>query len=126
LWPQAMPARHLGHNRARHQRLRHDPSLVVERPTPPPAGPVDHLKAMNLPLRLKRKVKSRHKPISDPQNRIGNLTDQKPSRKVPSEQRLPFSVSRASTIALSAIGSSGSWSAVIAMMGKTTAHSRPR
>src|SRR5690606_32207940 len=58
--------RHLGHNRAWHQRLRDDPRLVVERPEPPTAGPVDHLKAMNLPFRLKRKVKSRHKPISDP------------------------------------------------------------
>lgn len=61
-----MPARHLGYDRTRHQRLRDDLRLVIERPAPSRAGPVDHFKAMNLPLRLKRKVNSRHKPISDP------------------------------------------------------------
>jgi hypothetical protein len=32
----------------------------------PAASTVDHLETPKLPLRVKRKVKSRHKPISDP------------------------------------------------------------
>lgn len=36
-------ARHLGHDRTRFQRLRHDPSLVVVRPLPPPARPRQNL-----------------------------------------------------------------------------------
>ncbi|MBA8910265.1 hypothetical protein HNQ95_006078 [Aminobacter ciceronei] len=40
----------------------------------PTAGTVDHLETPKLPLRVKRKVKSRHKPISDPNT--GSATSQ--------------------------------------------------
>ena len=38
----------------------------IHRPTPPPADSVDDLDPAHRPRRLKRKVKSRHKPILDP------------------------------------------------------------
>jgi hypothetical protein len=47
----------------RHQRFLDDASLVVYRPTAPTADPIDDLDTPHRPCRLKRKVKSRHKPI---------------------------------------------------------------
>ncbi len=58
-----MPARHLGHDRSRLERLPADPSPVVRRPPPPAQHPVDHLEAAHLGQRLKSRVKSRHKTI---------------------------------------------------------------
>ncbi len=43
-----------------------DPRLVIQRPVTPAASTVDHLETPGLPLRVKHKVKSRHKPIFDP------------------------------------------------------------
>ena len=63
LWCQPMAARNHRHRRSRLQRLRNDPRLVVHRPTTPAAGAGDHLDAPDLALRLKRRFKSRHKPI---------------------------------------------------------------
>lgn len=63
-----------GNHCVRFQRLRDDPRLVIHRPVTPAASAVDHLKTPRLPLRVKHKVKSRHKPISDPNT--GSATSQ--------------------------------------------------
>ena len=66
LRPQAIAAGDLGNDCVRLQRLRDDPRFVIHRPLTPAASTVDYLETSRLPLRVKRKVKSRHKPISDP------------------------------------------------------------
>lgn len=66
LRPKALPTGDLGNDCVRPQRLRDDPRLVIHRPMTPTAGTIDHLETPKMPLRVKRKVKSRHKPISDP------------------------------------------------------------
>jgi hypothetical protein len=60
---QPMPARNHRHRCSRLQRLLNDPRLVIHRPTTTPADTGDHLDAPDKPIRLKRRVKSRHKPI---------------------------------------------------------------
>lgn len=74
LRPKAIPTGDLGNDCARLQRRRDDPRLIIHRPVTPTAGTVDHLETPKLPLRVKRKVKSRHKPISDPNT--GSATSQ--------------------------------------------------
>lgn len=66
LRPEAIPAGDLGNDCVRLQRLRDDPCFVIHRLLTPTASTVNHLKTSRLTLRVKRKVKSRHKPISDP------------------------------------------------------------
>jgi hypothetical protein len=51
------------HRCSRLQRLLNHPRLVMHRPTTTAAGTGDHLDAPDRPLRLKRRFKSRHKPI---------------------------------------------------------------
>lgn len=63
LWCQPMSARNHRHRCSWLQRLLDDPRLVVHRPTTTPAGTGDHLDATDLVLKLKRRFKSRHKPI---------------------------------------------------------------
>jgi hypothetical protein len=60
---QPMSARNHRHRCSRLQRLLDDPRLVVQCPTTTSAGTGDHLDAPDRPLRLKRRFKSRHKPI---------------------------------------------------------------
>lgn len=74
LRPETITPGDLGYDCVRLQRLRDDPRLVIQRPVTPAASTVDHLETPRLPLRLKRKVKSRHKPISDPNT--GSATSQ--------------------------------------------------
>ncbi|MGX7877108.1 hypothetical protein ACVDG5_034700 [Mesorhizobium sp. ORM6] len=74
LRPKAIPTGDLGNDCVGLQRLRDDPRLVIHRPMTPTASTVDHLETPKLPLRVKRKVKSRHKPISDPNT--GSATSQ--------------------------------------------------
>ncbi len=78
----------LRHHRTRRQRLLDDPRLVVHRPAPTAADPVDDLHPPHRPRRLKRRVKSRHKPIPIHPG-IGRLTPQRQTRKVGPEHRLP-------------------------------------
>jgi hypothetical protein len=85
---EAVPTRHLGHHRAWHERLFENEDLIVRRPPPPATNPIDQLNAAQRPLRLKRKVKSRHKTKSE----IVSLARQTPARKV-----LPDEVLRAKT-----------------------------
>ncbi len=54
---------HLGHDRTRRQSFFQNPRLLIGRPATPAARTVDHLDTARYPLRVKRKVKSRHKTI---------------------------------------------------------------
>ena len=56
------------------QRLIDDARLVIHRPTATATEPVDDLDAAHRPPRLKRKVKSRRKPILDPNSRISRIS----------------------------------------------------
>ncbi len=58
-----MSARYHRHHCSRLQRLRHDPSFIVYRPTATSHRDRDDFDAPDLPLRLKRRFRSRHKPI---------------------------------------------------------------
>jgi hypothetical protein len=60
---QAMPTRHFRHDSARRQCLIQYPRFLIRRPTTAPARTIDYFKAMWNALRVKRKVKSRHKTI---------------------------------------------------------------
>jgi hypothetical protein len=84
-----MAPRHLRHHSAGLQRLRNDPGLVVRRPPAPAARAVGHLEAANLPLRLKRKLKSRHEPISAPDSPRNPLRS---SRRQPGAAGTPLAV----------------------------------
>ena len=63
LWRQTVTPCDHRHDRSRLQCLRQDPGLVVCRPMTPTTGPGDDLDPLDLTLRLKRRFKSRHKPI---------------------------------------------------------------
>ena len=66
-----MPTRDLRDDRIGSERLFDRPRLLLIGPTPPPARSRDHLNATRRRrLRVKRKIKSRHKPIS----KSGNQT----------------------------------------------------
>ncbi len=63
LGPQAVTTSDFRHDRTRRQCLLHDLRLLIRRPATTTTGAVDHLKSARNPLRVKRKVKSRHKTI---------------------------------------------------------------
>ena len=79
------------HRCSRLQRLLDDPRLVVYRPTTAPAGTGDHLDATDLVLKLKRRFKSRHKPIPislQDQHNHRSTTRQKGGLRTPLTVRL--------------------------------------
>ena len=81
-----MPPRDRRHVRPRLERLGHDPRLGLNGPTAPAAGTRDHLEPPDLHrLRLKRKVKRRHKPIPFG---IATFAGHSLQRKVGSKPRL--------------------------------------
>jgi hypothetical protein len=87
---QPMAACNHRHRCSRLQRLLNDPRLVIHRPTTTSAGTSDHFDAPDLALRLKRRFKSRHKPIpisQQDQHHYRSRPSQKGGLRTPLTQR---------------------------------------
>jgi hypothetical protein len=63
LWQHPITTGDLRHDSAWSKRLLDYPGLVIRRPTTPAANSFDQLDPAHKALRLKRKVKPRHKPV---------------------------------------------------------------